>query len=450
MSRNILFIVGAILLCVADGRAQVIAPPPRSTPAPPRTGAVERISNNLDVTVDVTGGFDRYGAGAESLSDIDPIQYADGFRGTASTGLNFRRGNLEKAFEVRSELFADSYSHLGESFQYGGVAAVHGDTKLGDRHQVRLDLNVSSQPLMTLGTFSGIQDAVDGGVIPAADRLQGVVPARSLAGHASLELSRSWTTRQQSRVEYAANKREFGGQEALDSRDQMGSLSHAWDMSRAASVQTAYRYTDQIMEELDGGTRPFVSHVGELGLSLRKGISRQRQVTVSGGGGATHVATVNAVSRQPYSYVAPSGYAGVRMDIGRSWALSADLRRAVSVMEGVTAEAFVSDAGSLSLGGQFGSRSILTFSGAAARGVGAGNAPGSFNSVSGAAQLQYTVSRRVSFVSSYTFYRHHTVNILTLPTGMPPRYQRHTIQVGASLNLPIVAPPLRTPRRGQD
>ena len=53
---------------------------------------------------------------------------------------------------------------------------------------------------------------------------------------------------------------------------------------------------------------------------------------------------VDRTTRVAYTFMAPSGYGSVRVDIGRSWNVYGDYRRNVSTPQGATPEPFVTGA----------------------------------------------------------------------------------------------------------
>jgi hypothetical protein len=147
---------------------------------------------------------------------------------------------------------------------------------------------------------------------------------------------------------------------ASDYRSRGEIVSHSWGFLRTLSMQMEYQHSHQSVELEDEPDRPTDTHVGRLSLEWRKRISRTRTISFGGGSGAMRVSTTSVLDDRPFDYVVPSYSGRVRLDIGRTWAVSLDTRRDASVIEGVSQQSFLTDVGTLWLGGNIGSTPLPT------------------------------------------------------------------------------------------
>ena len=189
-------------------------------------------------------------------------------------------------------------------------------------------------------------------------------------------------------------------------------------------------------------------HAAELGYQHERQVSRTRRWSFSFGAGATHVETLRHLTHEPWIYVVPSGYGSTRIDIGRSWNVSADYRRSVTVLEGLTAASFVTDAALLRTGGFVGPRAELVFSAGYANGAtAAADSFDTFDSYTASAQLRLIITGSLSAVVSQSYYTYALNGALNLPVGFPRQLDRNSVRVGLTFDLPLYALCARRPSR---
>ena len=136
-------------------------------------------------------------------------------------------------------------------------------------------------------------------------------------------------------------------------------------------------------------------------------------------------------------YLAPSVFGRARLDLGRTWSVSADAHRDVTVLEGVTQQSFLTDIGSLWLGGSVGESWVVVLSGSFSRGAGHESELGSFEAITGRAQLQYAFASCCTVLAAYSYYSHLLRDLSDLAPGFPSRAERNSVRVGMTFWLPI-------------
>jgi hypothetical protein len=419
--------------------AQVIERPPRSTagffgggrPLHPNVTQTE-----TTLSLSLLGGWeDNVAPPGRDVPVGRSGTEQSGFTGAATGLLNFRRGRASRSFETRGRVFVNAYRNLGVDPLIGGELAVQGSSSLGRNTDISARGSARYVPTFALGSFDAIANQVDSGLVQDLNPSSGALLMRSRNLDFSLDLRRHWSVRHRTTAGYTQSKEDHLEGTSLNSRHQTAMLGHSWDFSRPAGISVSYRYSNQKIEEAIG-ERPLQSNDVEVGMNLRKVLSRTRRVLVTAGSGLTHTRSVSAVNRLEFDYVVPLYFGSVRLDVGRTWAVSGDYRRTVSMLEGVSLQVFVTDAASLTIGGNVG-RLLISASGAYSNGDGRENERGSYESMAGTLQVQYPVSRCCSFVTSYNYYTHRVKDLLAISPGFPSRFDRNSIRFGMSIGLPL-------------
>jgi len=134
----------------------------------------------------------------------------------------------------------------------------------------------------------------------------------------------------------------------------------------------------------------------------------------------------------------PSGHGTVRMDVGRTWAVSGDYRRSASALPGVSLETFSTDAMNLRADGMMGRRLTSAFALSYANGrSNIGLDLGRYRSYSATAQMQYGLSRCCAMSVNYDYYNYKLEGLVGLPTDLPRAYDRNAIRFGFTLWVPL-------------
>jgi hypothetical protein len=107
------------------------------------------------------------------------------------------------------------------------------------------------------------------------------------------------------------------------------------------------------------------------------------------------------------------------------------------MLDGVVFDTFLTDALSTTVGGDVGGGVSVAVSSALAIGQAQKSDNASYDSVMGTAQLEYEVADWCTVVSSYTYYHHHLRDAQAVASGFPMLFDRNSIRVGLSINLPI-------------
>lgn len=442
-ARTAAFTALLLVAAASPPAAQVLERPPRSTgglfggrrPADPN-----RTSQELMLTIDLLGGYDDNLA-VEGQDVIgDPFSAPrSGYVGTASAALDYWRGRSSRSWSTVGRAYANNYS--GYAALTGGDAQADLFLQMGRRASVAAAVTASYHPTFLIGAFGPVVDQVEGGVVPEAGGTDGVTRQRWFEGQTSANFGMAWNSRHQSTFSHRFSRFRPVGEGAsglgLESRYHEASLAHAWSVSRSNALTVLYRYLDQETMHTFIGVLPLVSHTLHGGLAFTRRMSATRTIAIALAGGATRSRTISEFERRPYDFVSPSVQASLRVDLGRTWAVSADVHRDVTRLDGLAPQPFVSEVGALRAGGRLGSRFEVAVSGAFSRGLSHQDRFGSFEGLMGAAQMSYSLGSCCSLLAGYSYYRHLLRDVPVALSGFPASYDRNAVRVGLTMALPL-------------
>jgi hypothetical protein len=393
-----------------------------------------------------------------STGPMQPGQPAvNGYTGTADADLRYYIGRAERSLSVTGRAYSTAYSVPGARRAVGGGLDASAVSPMGRRHRISASQGFSYAPNLVLGTFGALQPDVGETVLPDSGERSGVAGQRSVSTVSNVSFSRQWTSRQAMTGGYSYTRHIYLDDLGYDDSTHSADAGYSWAFSRSGSLQASYQvsaaqYTDR--EFGPGGDRPPLTNHGiELGGSYTRLVSRTRQLQLSGGGGSTYVEALLSDGGRT-NYWTPSGHAALRVDLGRSWALSAHYRRAVTVLQGVTLESFATDSASLGAGGILGHRIESTFSFAYSNGqAGSGDQPGRFVNYGWSTQLRYALARCCAASLNYNYSYYRLRDIAHLPVGLPAQSGGSGVRVGFSVWLPLYGSyggrDASRPRRGE-
>jgi hypothetical protein len=439
------FTVLALVVCVASGAQAQSRPQSPTRPSPGLFGGGRPVDpnqsrNELTLNANLLVGYgDILTPSGAGQGPTDPAQVRTGSTsGTADATLRHYYGktsrNLVSQFRAYTIAYAEAVSPA-----VGGSLNVTGSFDVGRKNTLRLSQSAGYEPSLVLGAFTPLQGDVDAAQpAPESAGTSGILQQRSSSSLSSVTLDRRWTTRQSTGVTLSYARISYLDQAGFDSNTLSAHARYNKQLSRTLTLQSSYRYSDSTMGQSTGGEVPLTDNTVDGGFAYSRRISPTRTLEITGGAGASHIETLGFVGQLPLEYWMPSGYGSFRLDVGRSWAMTADYRRAVNVLQGVSLETFPTDAFRLDADGRFGQRVDAIVSAGVANGrAGGGQATGDFKSYTGSAQLRIAVARCCATAVNYSFYHYQLRGVVGLPAGLPSEYDRHSISVGLALYVPL-------------
>ena len=400
----------------------------------------------LTLETDLLGGFD---------DNLNVTQGAflpgpSGYTGFAATRLRYEVGRPEHSLVAQTGGWLSSYRLNGVSPRptYGGDLMVRGRAEVGRNTALNVSQSVLSDPFLRLRGFNPLQttvsapaNSVDGAL--DSGPVSAITEARSLSLGTQASVRRDWTTRTSTNFSYRFHHQAYNKDTpASDSRRHEGQLSYDRSVGRSSGLEASYRYSDFESVTFQDSQRPTKNHTLEFGFRHGRNLSGTRRVEVSAGGGPMYVETVDNPRGSQLQFWAPSAHGTASVDLGRVWALNASYRRRVRVLEGLSAQAFLTHAARVSLGGLFTNRIELVFSGAylngSTGGVSEENEPGAFDSYALSSQVSVLVTRWWSAMASYTHYRYTLNAVARQSLLLPPRLNRNAVFFGFTLRALLV------------
>jgi hypothetical protein len=448
---------GALAFCLASSGAavaQMLEPPQRpfrglfggGRPADP-----ERTSQELSLRTTVSTGFEDALAQDGTPVGTPGAPSADSFVGHGDALLRYWAGNSRRNVEILGRGFVTAFPNLDVDPVVGGEGvAMATSSAFRERLTFGGRYSASYQPLLSLGGFGALSGDIGSVDLPDHDEAFGLREQGSWNYEGSGDVSYRITSRQTVSTSMTLNQRRYTSGDGFDTRTTVGGAAYTWSLGRAFAVNAAYRdfetaFTQQVI------ARDQRDQSMTLGLTYTKRISRTRSLQIEGGGGPSYVTATQQGVDEPFKYWAPAARAAASIDLWRSWGLSADYRRALTVLESVSLDSYYSHAGTIRFGGYVSSRFDVNLTAGLARGRASGaieGETGRYENYTAVLQARYALTRALATVVTYNYYQYHLRGVTVDPL-IPMSAERNMIRVGLSWWLPLYgrygsAPPAPT------
>lgn len=434
--RTSLFVFVAALVGPL-AQAQVLEPPPRSTEGrfERRHSESERPTSTLVTDANLLLGYD------DNVDAGSGVPFA-GYSGTGSTSTRFGWGTTRQALGFGGRGYLTRYE---STMQKGGSVFFDGVATLGRRNQLNGGISVANEPVFLAGVRTTLSDTTadvsgTGAVDPGSTR--GVTSQQSRQLSLESSFRRTWSTRHSTLLTVSGSDTRPTGDIGFQNRDFDAGARHAWTVTRSVSLLGSYSYSEETAEDVGGtvNTQRLDSHTTAGGVGVTKRLSPRRSIVVEATSGVAALNALNTATGLPTSLNAPFVAASIRLDVGRSWALSSDVRRDVGLVTGLSPSPFSTDTVFVNVGGSLGRRVSLVTAGSYSRGRARDTDTGEFSSLSTMLQSQYEFTPRVTLVASYTYYRHNVQQVIGVPSGFPTTVELNSVRLGLTLRFPLIQP----------
>jgi hypothetical protein len=329
-----------------------------------------------------------------------------------------------------------TFRNVGIPTSYGGDVQLRAATPLGRAVQLDLQADARTDPFYAPGTYAPLRGEVARANLPDSNPANGFSVRRSRGAGTSASLAGRLSRRDTLSGTYRYDIRDFED-DLGDGHANAASLAYGRRIGRGSGLRASYRYSESEFLDFSGLVRQLADQTADLGYHHERNLSATRRLSFSFGAGASYVEGTRSATQERAEQVLPSGYGAARLDVARTWSISADYRRSASMLDGLSAETFATDTALLRVGGFASQRSELAFSAGYSSGRAAAGSPGRFDSYNAAAQLRLFLTRWSAAVISHTFYSYRLIGVEDLPAGMPTRLDRNALRVGVTLNLPL-------------
>jgi hypothetical protein len=431
-----------LIVTAGPAPAQVVAGPPGTSgglfgghrPVDPN-----RASQRLTLNFDLSGGYDNNAEGAAGapLGELVPV-----YASTAESLLRYWRGKSNRFIEASARSFVNYESTAREQL-LGGEGLLMGAATLGSKLQLTGGAQAMLEPSFLSRQFDAGLGELTAPLAEPRSTPQGLVQQRWLAQSGYLNAAVAWSARHSTSIVTRAQFRRPIDGEGLESETQEGSIAHSWNFNPSSGLQGSYRFENSLQTETSR-TRSYPAlqtQTADVGVHFAKRFSSIRTLGFDVNGGAAYGMRLRTDfetgASSTRSFVLPVASASMRMGLTRVWSFMIDGSRDVSVLEGITAESFVTSTGTIRLDAAVSRRLRMAFSGIYTEGTGRLTGAGSFQTSSARAQLQYGFGPCCGIFTSYGFYNHNLRDISRLPIGYPPQYNAHNIRVGFTWWLPL-------------
>ena len=438
MRRSTLaFIVLVACGLAVPAQAQLLDLPSRSSrglfgggppPDPNRT------QNDLTLHVNFLGGYDDNVAPYGSTSQI-ALTRPSGYTGLTDVQMIYDLGNHDRSFDANARGYMNAYRGVGMPPTYGGEMDMRAHTNVGRDDDLSGFFRASYDPYFALGAFN--QPSGSGTVgVPTSNQNYALDESRSWAINADTSYSHALGDKKNLTGSYSYGQRKFDEGKMYDNLINAGQVRFGTPVAGRLSVDTSYRYSDERFTQHNDlvNRRTIVDQTIDGGARYDKDLSATRHVSLTGGAGALYVDGTDYVQKHTFAFWEPSGYGGAALDFNRSWSLSGQFRRALSVLQGVTPDPYIQNTSTVSLGGYLARRIEGVFeaayanarAGYSASALGAGH----FDTYSGTAQLRFQLTRSLSTAVIYNYYYYQLDQAAQESLHVASPVRRNAIRVG--------------------
>ena len=445
--------VSVLALAAGTAHAQVLQAPRRAAEfTVPRTSETP-LSTSLIINAAALGGYDDNVSEGGDLAQPGAPPVATGAGGVFqfTGGLDYRRSKGRSGITFGAHGSGITYSGVNLESSGSADGTFSGFTSLGRGNTLSVTEAVTYESLYALGALAPIDDPIQApGELPTGGGVEGLLRQRSWASDSGIALSRQWSRRNETSVDYNYNRRTFLGNDGETSSAHTASASYTRTLSRTATASANYGFStaEYAGAFTEGPTRPVDSHNIDGTVNFTKRISPRRSLYFGFGGGASRIETVSTDALLPYAYWAPTASVDTRLDLSMTWTLSGNFRRTTTAFQGLNNETFLSDIFGISVGGPVNDRLSLVLSTGGARGdVDASAAgTGSYTTGTAAVLVSLRLTRTLAASAQYSYYNYQFSDDTPLAEGVPQEFNRNAVRAGLTLALPLNGRQARTPR----
>jgi hypothetical protein len=425
--------------------AQLIQAPPGSDRGIFGGGPAGPGSPGLSTAFELNAGFDDNAVPETESPEGGFTPFQSGYVGSATGSLRYQRGRAER-YVLTTGLGSISQQQVavGQDFYrlYRGEASVQAASGLGGRSGVTAGLTAGYEPTYVFGAFDsldlniGVENPLEDNLPPTADPAISMTAQRWLTNVASASVYRNWSARQRTSVEYSGLWVQPTSGPGFDSQTHSAAVVHSWAAWRTSGIELAYRYNRNAQTIDDVASPPLEMHSAEAQVRHERRLSTNRTITFMGAAGVVAMADRTLRRRTPDRFLPLIG-GSVELRFLPMWSVSLSGRHDVSMLSGLTAEPFESDAAMLTVTGTAWRRLTFATTGGYSRGRAPGAAPGDYDQKIVNAQLTYGFATRYGLLAGYAYNTHRFEDVALGPTAFPTEFGRHSVRVGLTMWFPL-------------
>ena len=408
-------------------------------------GSTTNPDHSLDVTASSFGGYDENAPVSFGTVPSPLLQSGTylGFAGTVAYARQGERVQLGANAGSTSRRYFDTGDWIGTS-HYGGIGL---NARVGQRMRVALNQSVTFAPSYFYGLMPGYEPpalgtVVGGGDFPLGDQGVFVYDTNATANYnftrrASIEALSTYRFSDLGQNDAALN--------GLSAYSVGGRYRYGLSRNAALRLGYIYRKGQYAYAVRDMAT---AIHDIDIGVDYRRALSFSRKTQLDFAVGSSLVTlptTINSeIGELTYRVV---GDVGVSHEIGRTWRARVAYNRGVGFAEAFVQPVF-SDAVNLSVTGFFTRRIDFNANAGLAIGdVGLGatgsssTVPGvsneSFRTWNATARVRFALNSKWAVYGEYLYYSQDFGTAAIVPDGVPPVWDRQTLQFGLTLWFPL-------------
>jgi hypothetical protein len=425
--------------------AQVVQAPAGSARGIFGGGPTGPDSPGLTLAFDFDGGYDDNSlAGAEEPTDDQYQPFQSGYVTNAAASLRYQRGTAERfLLGTGSGSVSQQQVAAGQDFYrlFRGEASVQAATRMGGRTGLTAGVGTGYEPTYLFGAFdsldrNGVENPLEPEP-PTADPAISLTAQRWLTNNAAATLFRNLTSRQRLNLAYAGLWVQPVSGPGFHSQTHSVAVTHAWAPLPATGFELAYRYNRNSQTFEDSEEQPVDTHTVEGQFRHDRRLSTDRSISFMVGAGVVGLGPRTSDEGSVDGHLLPTVSGSIEVRLVPTWGVSLGARHDVTVLGGLLAEPFESDAATLSVTGTAWGRLSVGATGGLTRGRVSGPGPGDYDQKMVNAQLGYGFGSRVGLVVGYAYNTHEFRDVTVAASSFPTQFGRHSARVGLTFWVPL-------------
>ncbi len=394
---------------------------------------------SLDFTFSLYGGYDD-NATADQGGFSDPrLSASSGYAG-GYAGLDYNRRAQKWAVGASASTNARYYADFDDPIGLNHGAGLGFSYNFSERTSINASQSVAYLPFYQVGLATPLFQPEPGDQFNFnADTI--VMKRPSWNYGTNVGFSKSLSARSTFTAGYNRYATDYDEEQFEDLASQYANARYSYSLKKNLSLRLGYGYRRGRYAPTDDSNRIYENHDLDTGIDYGRSFSLSRRTTLGFSVGSTFIRSSGTYGFEgdPQTRYDVVGNVNLNHQIGRTWTAAATYNRTAGYQPGFAAPVF----------GNFVTASLSGFWGPRLQpSVGASWSHGtigldervqnSYDTLSAYTSLQFAITENLALEGRYFYYQYDFDNQLFLPDGLMRDLDRHGVQVGLVVWLPVL------------
>jgi hypothetical protein len=399
------------------------------------------LRESLDLTISASEVFDDNLLIDLTGPEVSQTLQQSGFYTTLLSDLAFRRRGERLQLAASGGVSTRYYSTVRRFVANDYHTAFGFSAQTSRRATLTVNQAFSRSPVYLLGLFaSAVPPSIGDVIAPATDFAAN--DDRSYSSDTSAAYVQNFTRRAALSMATSLRRTNYlvtsARGEAFSAVDAGGTYTYGLKPDLGLRLGYIYRQANYVGALIGPGTGQPPEHDLDIGVDIRRALSRTRRTAFTFKGGTALVSSgIASDFSRPRRQLRVLADGSLTHQMGETWSLNGSYQRGTGLVEGLAAPVF-SDAFTVASNGFVGPRADLAFSVGYSKGSPASvGTQADFTTYTGTAKLRYGLTRSVALTTEYLYYFYDFSSLGQLAPGLVPRVRRNSIRAGVSFWTPL-------------